>query len=63
MNLIAPLDLQNLYFNLFLNPSGDVNKVLVARIIYTLTRGLCFQTDKFNSDILNFFSKVVHRAR
>ncbi|XP_034265463.1 LOW QUALITY PROTEIN: serine-protein kinase ATM [Pantherophis guttatus] len=56
-------DLQNLYFKLFLNPSGDVNKVLVARIIYTLTRGLCFQTDKFNSDILNVFSKVIHRAR
>ncbi|XP_013917836.1 PREDICTED: serine-protein kinase ATM [Thamnophis sirtalis] len=56
-------DLQNLYFKLFLNPSGDVNKVLVARIIYTLTRGLCFQTNKFNSDILNVFSKAVHRAR
>ncbi|KAM6448107.1 serine-protein kinase ATM isoform 1-T2 [Liasis olivaceus] len=56
-------DLQNLYFELFLNPSRDVNKVLVARIIYTLTRGLCFQTDKFSSDILNFFSKVMHRAR
>ncbi|XP_026541131.1 serine-protein kinase ATM isoform X1 [Notechis scutatus] len=56
-------DLQNLYFKLFLNPSGDVNKVLVARIIYTLTRGLCFQTDKFSSDTLNVFSKVIHRAR
>ncbi|ETE61104.1 Serine-protein kinase ATM, partial [Ophiophagus hannah] len=55
-------DLQNLYFKLFLNP-GDVNKVLVPRIIYTLTRGLCFQTDKFNSDTLNIFSKVIHRAR
>ncbi|XP_061484637.1 serine-protein kinase ATM isoform X2 [Rhineura floridana] len=56
-------DLQNMYFKLFLKPSGDINKVLVARIIYTLTRGLCFQTDGLNSNILNFFSKAVLLAR
>ncbi|XP_062983150.1 serine-protein kinase ATM [Elgaria multicarinata webbii] len=56
-------DLQNLYFKLFLNTSRDINKVLVARIIYTLTRGLCFQTDGLNSSICNFFSKVMQCAR
>uniref|UniRef100_A0A803T187 FAT domain-containing protein n=1 Tax=Anolis carolinensis TaxID=28377 RepID=A0A803T187_ANOCA len=56
-------DLQNLYFRLFLSPSRDINKVVVARIIYTLTRGLCFQTDGLNSNIFNFFSKAMQYAR
>uniref|UniRef100_A0A6J0UF85 non-specific serine/threonine protein kinase n=1 Tax=Pogona vitticeps TaxID=103695 RepID=A0A6J0UF85_9SAUR len=56
-------DLQTLYFRLFLKPSRDTNKVLVARIIYTLTRGLYFQTDGLNSSIFNFFSKAVQCAR
>ncbi|XP_042315979.1 serine-protein kinase ATM isoform X2 [Sceloporus undulatus] len=56
-------DLQNLYFRLFLRPSKDINKVLVARIIYTLTRGLCFQTDELNSNIFNFFPKAMQYAR
>uniref|UniRef100_A0A8D2J9V7 non-specific serine/threonine protein kinase n=1 Tax=Varanus komodoensis TaxID=61221 RepID=A0A8D2J9V7_VARKO len=56
-------DLQNLFFKLFLNSSRDINKVLVARIIYTLTRGLCFQTDCLNSNICNFFSKAMQCAR
>ncbi|CAI5773239.1 serine-protein kinase ATM isoform X1 [Podarcis lilfordi] len=56
-------DLQNLYFKLFLKPCRDINKVLVARIIYTLTRGLCLQTDGLNSTILSFFSKAMQLAR
>nr|XP_056714051.1 serine-protein kinase ATM [Euleptes europaea] len=56
-------DLQNLYCKLFLKSSRDINKVLVARIIYTLTRGLCFQTDGLNSDLFNFFSKAMQSAR
>ncbi|XP_054829190.1 serine-protein kinase ATM [Eublepharis macularius] len=56
-------DLQNLYCKLFLKPSRDINKVLVARIIYTLSRGLCFQTDGLNSDLFNFFSRAMQFAR
>ncbi|XP_053166934.1 serine-protein kinase ATM [Hemicordylus capensis] len=56
-------DLQSLYFRLFLEPSRNINKVLVARIIYTLTRGLCFQTDVLNSNLFSFFSEAVQCAR
>ncbi|XP_048349844.1 serine-protein kinase ATM [Sphaerodactylus townsendi] len=56
-------DLQNLYCKLFLKSSREINKVLVARIIYTLTRGLCFQADELTPNLFNFFSEALQAAR
>ncbi|XP_065687565.2 serine-protein kinase ATM [Patagioenas fasciata] len=52
-----------LYGQLYLRPSGKINRVLVARIIHTLTRGYCFQTDGLSSDMFIFFSKAMQYAR
>ncbi|XP_076184293.1 serine-protein kinase ATM isoform X3 [Aptenodytes patagonicus] len=52
-----------LYGQLYLKPSGKINRVLVARIIHTLTRGYCFQTDGLSSDMFIFFSKAMQCAR
>ncbi|KAM9566085.1 serine-protein kinase ATM [Guaruba guarouba] len=52
-----------LYGQLYLKPSGKINRVLVARIIHTLARGYCFQTDGLSSDMLIFFSKAMQCAR
>uniref|UniRef100_A0A8C5IPZ9 non-specific serine/threonine protein kinase n=1 Tax=Junco hyemalis TaxID=40217 RepID=A0A8C5IPZ9_JUNHY len=51
------------YGHLYLKPSGSINRVLVARIIHTLTRGYCFQTDGLCADMLVFFSKAMQSAR
>uniref|UniRef100_A0A8C3QT69 non-specific serine/threonine protein kinase n=1 Tax=Cyanoderma ruficeps TaxID=181631 RepID=A0A8C3QT69_9PASS len=56
-------ELLTLYGNLYLKPSGNINRVLVARIIHTLMRGYCFQTDGLCSDMLVFFSKAMQSAR
>ncbi|NXY15996.1 ATM kinase, partial [Atrichornis clamosus] len=56
-------ELLTLYGQLYLKPSGNINRVLVARIIHTLTRGYCFQTDGLSSDMLVFFSKAMQCAR
>ncbi|NXP37747.1 ATM kinase, partial [Leiothrix lutea] len=56
-------ELLALYGDLYLKPSGNINRVLVARIIHTLTRGYCFQTDGLCSDMLVFFSKAMQSAR
>ncbi|XP_039239403.1 serine-protein kinase ATM-like isoform X1 [Pipra filicauda] len=52
-----------LYSQLYLKPSGNISRVLVARIIHTLMRGYCFQTDGLSSDMLIFFSKAMQSAR
>ncbi|XP_040439477.1 serine-protein kinase ATM isoform X2 [Falco naumanni] len=52
-----------LYSQLYLRPSGKINRVLVARIIHTLMRGYCFQTDGLSSDMFIFFSKAMQCAR
>uniref|UniRef100_A0A8C0ZKF3 non-specific serine/threonine protein kinase n=1 Tax=Cyanistes caeruleus TaxID=156563 RepID=A0A8C0ZKF3_CYACU len=56
-------ELLTLYGHLYLKPSGNINRVLVARIIHTLMRGYCFQTDGLCSDMLVFFSKAMQSAR
>uniref|UniRef100_A0A8C3EGG5 non-specific serine/threonine protein kinase n=1 Tax=Corvus moneduloides TaxID=1196302 RepID=A0A8C3EGG5_CORMO len=56
-------ELLTLYAHLYLESSGNINRVLVARIIHTLTRGYCFQTDGLSSDMLVFFSKAAQSAR
>ncbi|KAM6159265.1 serine-protein kinase ATM isoform 2-T2 [Rhynchocyon petersi] len=57
------LELLSLYFKLYLRPSQDINRVLVARIIYAVTKGFCSQTDGLNSKFLDFFSKAIQCAR
>ncbi|NXW30571.1 ATM kinase, partial [Phaetusa simplex] len=52
-----------LYGQLYLKPSGRINRVLVARIIHTLMRGYCFQTDGLSSDMFTFFSKAMQCVR
>ncbi|NXU56060.1 ATM kinase, partial [Turnix velox] len=52
-----------LYRQLYLRPSGKINRVLVARIIHTLMKGYCFQTDGLSSDMFIFFSEVMQCAR
>ncbi|PNI40832.1 ATM isoform 22, partial [Pan troglodytes] len=39
----------SVYFRLYLKPSQDVHRVLVARIIHAVTKGCCSQTDGLNS--------------
>uniref|UniRef100_K7FFL2 non-specific serine/threonine protein kinase n=1 Tax=Pelodiscus sinensis TaxID=13735 RepID=K7FFL2_PELSI len=56
-------DLLTLYCKLYLKPSKDINRVLVARIIHTLTSGYCFQTDELNSNLFCFFAKALQCAR
>uniref|UniRef100_A0A8C8SAM0 non-specific serine/threonine protein kinase n=1 Tax=Pelusios castaneus TaxID=367368 RepID=A0A8C8SAM0_9SAUR len=56
-------DLLTLYCKLYLKPSRDINRVLVARIIHTLIRGCCFQTDELNPNLFSFFSKALQSAR
>ncbi|XP_036115893.1 serine-protein kinase ATM isoform X3 [Molossus molossus] len=57
------LELFSVYFRLYLNPSQDINRVLVARIIQAVTKGCCSQTDGLNSKSLDFFSKAIQNAR
>ncbi|XP_043435185.1 serine-protein kinase ATM isoform X1 [Prionailurus bengalensis] len=57
------LELFSVYFNLYLKPAQDINRVLVARIIHAVARGCCSQTDGLNSKLLDFFSKAIHHAR
>ncbi|XP_035183026.1 serine-protein kinase ATM isoform X2 [Oxyura jamaicensis] len=56
-------DLLMLYGQFYLTPSGKMNRVLVARIIHTLMKGYCFQTDELKSDVFNFFSRAMQCAR
>ncbi|NP_001081968.1 ATM serine/threonine kinase L homeolog [Xenopus laevis] len=55
-------DLLTLYFSLYLKPESTVNRLLVARIIHTLTRGCCQQTDGLHSMFFQFFSKTMKRV-
>ncbi|XP_065586131.1 serine-protein kinase ATM [Cyrtonyx montezumae] len=56
-------DLLMLYGKFYLTPSGKMNRVLVARIIHTLMRGYCFQTDELRSDVFSFFSRAMQYVR
>ncbi|XP_075707708.1 serine-protein kinase ATM [Rhinoderma darwinii] len=63
---IAPqqwADLLSIYFSLYLKPNGAINRLLVARIIQTLTRGCCLQTEGLHSNFFKFFSMVMLPAR
>ncbi|MEE6472818.1 hypothetical protein FKM82_009734 [Ascaphus truei] len=56
-------DLLTLYFNLYLTPTSAINRVLVVRIIHTITRGCCLQTEGMHSKFFNFFSMAMQRVR
>uniref|UniRef100_A0A4W3IE35 non-specific serine/threonine protein kinase n=1 Tax=Callorhinchus milii TaxID=7868 RepID=A0A4W3IE35_CALMI len=56
-------DLITLYFKMHLKPSGNTNRVLVARIIHTLVRGCCIQSKGLTSKLFEFFSKAMQSAR
>ncbi|XP_066438184.1 serine-protein kinase ATM [Eleutherodactylus coqui] len=56
-------ELLHIYFNLYLKPNSAINRLLVARIIQTLTRGCCQQTEGMHSKFFNFFSVVMQRVR
>uniref|UniRef100_A0A8C5LAH7 Serine-protein kinase ATM n=1 Tax=Jaculus jaculus TaxID=51337 RepID=A0A8C5LAH7_JACJA len=57
------LALFSVYSRLYLKPPQDINRVLVARIVHTVTRGCCSQTDGLNVKFLDFFSKAIQYAR
>ncbi|XP_072119204.1 serine-protein kinase ATM isoform X1 [Mobula birostris] len=56
-------DLMTLYFKMYLRPSKDTNRVLVARIINTLVRGCCFQSESLTSKLFEFFARAMQNAR
>ncbi|XP_040282187.1 serine-protein kinase ATM [Bufo bufo] len=56
-------DLVSIYFSLYLKPNRAINRLLVARIIQTLTRGCCLQTEGMHSKFFIFFSVVIQRVR
>ncbi|XP_052616393.1 serine-protein kinase ATM isoform X2 [Peromyscus californicus insignis] len=57
------IELFSVYFRLYLNPPQDMNRVLLARIIYAVTGGCCSQTDGLPLKFLDFFLKAVQYAR
>ncbi|XP_029458325.1 serine-protein kinase ATM [Rhinatrema bivittatum] len=56
-------EMLTLYFRLYLEPSSDINRVLLARIIHTLVKGCCLQTDGLTSELFDFFSKAMQHAK
>ncbi|XP_065137946.1 serine-protein kinase ATM [Paramisgurnus dabryanus] len=55
--------LLDLYCGLFNKGSKYINRVQVSRIIYTVVRGCCFQTDGLSHTLFNFFLKALSNAR
>ncbi|XP_069747371.1 serine-protein kinase ATM isoform X3 [Narcine bancroftii] len=56
-------DLISLYFKMYLRPSRDTNRVLVARIVHTLVKGCCLQSEGLTSKLFEFFAKAMQSAR
>nr|XP_033803696.1 serine-protein kinase ATM isoform X2 [Geotrypetes seraphini] len=56
-------DMLTSYFKLYLQPSNEINRVLLARIIHTLVRGCCLQMDGLSSKLFDFFSKAMQHVR
>ncbi|XP_051881913.1 serine-protein kinase ATM isoform X4 [Pristis pectinata] len=56
-------DLLTLYFKMYLRPSRDTNRVLVARIIHSLVKGCCFQSEGLTTKLFEFFAKAMQNAR
>ncbi|XP_054470748.1 LOW QUALITY PROTEIN: serine-protein kinase ATM [Anoplopoma fimbria] len=63
---ISPLQWHNLlklYCDLFNASSKSINRVLVSRVIHTVVKGCCMQTNGFNDALFSFFSKALLNAR
>ncbi|XP_028656011.1 serine-protein kinase ATM [Erpetoichthys calabaricus] len=56
-------DLLELYCKLYRKSCKDIDRVLLARIIFTLVRGCCLQTEGVTHSLFNFFSKSLPEAR
>ncbi|MBN3300154.1 ATM kinase, partial [Amia calva] len=56
-------DLLELYCGFYNNASRDINRVLVSRIIHTVVRGCCLQTEGLTHHLFKFFSKAFPKAR
>ncbi|KAM5180001.1 serine-protein kinase ATM [Mantella aurantiaca] len=56
-------ELLEIYCTLYLKPNSAINRLLVARIIHTLTRGCCLQVEGLHFNFFIFFSKVMTRVR
>ncbi|XP_061781898.1 serine-protein kinase ATM [Nerophis lumbriciformis] len=57
------LSLLDVYCGLFHSSSKPINRVLVSRVIHTVVRGCCVQTDGFTSTLFSFFSKALLNSR
>ncbi|KAK6486135.1 serine-protein kinase ATM-like isoform X1 [Huso huso] len=57
------MDLLDLYCGLYLKASKDIDRVLLARILHTLVRGSCLQTEGLTHSLFKFFSKALPNAR
>ncbi|CAG6005665.1 unnamed protein product [Menidia menidia] len=55
--------LLDLYCDLFNSTSKSINRVLLSRVIHTLVKGCCTQTDGFNDPLFKFFSKALLNLR
>ncbi|KAM8853870.1 serine-protein kinase ATM [Synchiropus picturatus] len=55
--------LLDLYCGLFLSSSKCINRVLVSRVIHTVVKGCCMQTDGASTSLFRFFSKVLVNAK
>ncbi|XP_043928554.1 serine-protein kinase ATM isoform X2 [Protopterus annectens] len=55
--------LVSLYCSMYLKSSKDINRVLTARIIHTLVKGCCDQTEGLPHRLFEFFSKAIQNAK
>ncbi|RVE64573.1 hypothetical protein OJAV_G00127090 [Oryzias javanicus] len=55
--------LLDLYCGFFNSSSKSINRVLLSRVIHTLVRGCCTQTDTFSDALFSFFTKALLNAR
>nr|DBA32689.1 TPA: hypothetical protein GDO54_000462 [Pyxicephalus adspersus] len=56
-------ELLHIYCTLYLKPNTSINRLLVARIIHTLTRGCCLQIEGLHSKFFSIFSTLITRVR
>uniref|UniRef100_A0A674EXF0 non-specific serine/threonine protein kinase n=1 Tax=Salmo trutta TaxID=8032 RepID=A0A674EXF0_SALTR len=56
-------NLLDLYCGLFTGSSKAINRVLVSRIIHTVVKGCCLQTEGFSHTLFSFFSRALLNAR
>uniref|UniRef100_A0A1A7X0C2 non-specific serine/threonine protein kinase n=1 Tax=Iconisemion striatum TaxID=60296 RepID=A0A1A7X0C2_9TELE len=55
--------LLDLFCSLFNSSSRSINRVLLSRVIHTVVKGFCSQTDGGNHTLFSFFSKALLSVR